>query len=685
MQRAPLDEFLAGVRALVDGGDAPAVVELGEALVDGATLEVLARARAELASAVRILDRRAEHTADLVELGERFTARLLGAVGEEARRDAREYTHSLGARILDELEGGPSAPTELADRLGVEISQISRAGRALQDDGRLVVERDAADGRRRVYRASTAGAGSGNPWRWRVLVERLPMLQASDAASDLLPHRVGDDLDRAAMARVCSAFETDVAEGRYQPTQSHEIDIPKPAGGQRPAAALRLADRLAYAALVARCRAEIEASLVSDRAVLWPRGRQSGKQWVKFEGFVAESGETHVLSVDVQSFYDSIRHDLLCDALTRADCDSQVVAALTGWLGEVMGRQWGLPQGLGASDPLATAVLSPLDRALAREGVRYVRHGDDLRVVGTHADVSDARRLVRDELRDLGLVMNEDKTRVLRLGTYLERRSEITRGVQEYLEASDPDARNSAIYRLLAALGDDDELSWSWYHGSVSVSEVLAAAGSTFEPSDAQALVILLAEAAASEEATTRLRRRIGHHPRPAETTLLVRAGISLLAAAGPAAPAVDLEASVVARPEYADVLSTYVEQAAPKQPAQVARLLQQIEATGVTYDAQWLRLYRAIDGAASSDFDNLAVTHLDAPNQRWIRRLPAARFMARRGRLDSGYLPELCDHAPSALRDDLLDVVATSSPESVSSLLNGEGAVVAALLDVAA
>ena len=685
MQRASLDEFLAGVRALVHGGDPHVVVELGEALVDGASLEMLARARAELASAVRILDRRAEGTSDLVELGERFTSLLLGAVGEEARRDAREYTHSLGARILDELEDGPSAPTELAERLGVEISQISRAGRALQDDGRLVVERDTSDGRRRVYRASRAGAGAGNPWRWRVLVERLPILQASDVASDLLPHRVGDDLDRAAMARVCSAFETDVAEGCYQPTPSHEIDIPKASGGQRPAAALRLADRLAYAALVERCRAEIEASLVSDRAVLWPRGGRSAKQWVKFERFVADSAETHVLSADVQSFYDSIRHDLLRDALTRADCDPQVVAALVGWLGEVMGRPWGLPQGLGASDPLASAVLSPLDRALAREGARYARHGDDLRVVGTHADVSDARRLVRDELRDLGLVMNDDKTRVLRRDTYLERRGEIARGVQEYLEARDSGARNSAIYRLLDALSDDDELSWSWYHGSLSVSEVLASAGSTFEPIDARALVILLNEAVASEEATTRLQQRIGNGRRSAEATLLLQAGISLLAAAGPAAPVIDLKASVVARPEYADVLSTYVEQAAPGRPAQVARLLLQIEATGVTYDAQWLRLYRAIDEVASSDFDDLAATHLDSPNQRWIRRLPAARFMARRGRLDSRHLPELCDDAPAALRDDVLDVVAASSPESLSLLLSGEGAAVAALLDAAA
>ena len=471
------------------------------------------------------------------------------------------------------------------------------------------------------------------------------------------------------------------ATSRHNLTRS---TFPSRRGGQRPAAALRLADRLAYAALVERCRPEIEASLVSDRAVLWPRGRQSEKKWVKFEGFVANCGATHVLSVDVQSFYDSIRHELLGETLTRADCDPQVVMALTEWLGEVMGRRWGLPQGLGASDPLASVLLSPLDRALVREGVRFVRHGDDLRVVGTHAEVSDTQRLVRDELRELGLVLNDDKTRVLRRDTYIERRSEIARGVQDYLAAEDVVARDSAIYQLLGALEADDELSWSWYHGSLSVSEVLGSVGSTFEPSDADALMILLSAAAASEEATAELRQTIQHHRSP-ETTLLVRAWISLLAAAGAAAAAIDLEASVVARPEYADVLSTYVEQAAPRRPAQVAGLLQRIEATGVTYDAQWLRLYRALDDIASSDFDDLAAAHLDAPNQSWIRRLRAARFMARRGRLDSGYLPELCDHAPAALRDDVLDVIAASSPESVPSLLSGEGKVVAALLAVAA
>ena len=179
------------------------------------------------------------------------------------------------------------------------------------------------------------------------------------------------------------------------------------------------------------------------------------------------------------------------------------------------------------------------------------------------------------------------------------------------------------------------------------------------------------------------MRAIIGTGDRSASTTRLVQAGISLLAAAGAEAPAINLEASVVALPEYADVLSIYVEQAAPRHPAQVAGLLQRIEATGMTYDAQWLRLYRALDDVESSDFEDLAATHLGSPSQS-IRRLRAARFMARRGRLDEKHLSEL-HHSPSALRDDVLEVFAASSPESLPSLLSNEGNVVTALLAEAA
>ena len=147
--RARLDRFLAGVRALVNGGDAHAVVAMGEELLDGSTPGWLATARGQLDSAVRILDRRDEDTTALVRLGEKLGDRLLAKVAEESRREKRRYVRSLAERILHQLKDGPLTRAELADRLDAEINEISRAERALRDDGRVVLERDDT-GQRRV-------------------------------------------------------------------------------------------------------------------------------------------------------------------------------------------------------------------------------------------------------------------------------------------------------------------------------------------------------------------------------------------------------------------------------------------------------------------------------------------------------------------------------------------------------
>ncbi len=702
MSRAPLGAFLDEVRSMLQrsGGaqhprgerarespDAAVdrVLACGRELLDNPSVEALTAASAELDSAVRILRRRSVPVEPLVGLGSEMEDALLAAVTSEARRDLREYTHSVGERILSQLAGGSASPSELADQLDVEISQISRAAKTLRDDGLIEVRTAPGDRRRRIYRATSQDASVRRRRAWWSLVERLAELRAEDVRSDLLPGRVGDRLGAKPMAGICAAFRDDIESGRYEPTPAHEVDVPKTNGGVRPAAALRFADRLAYAALVERCRAEIEASLVSERTVLWPRGAKSDKQWLVLEGFVSDSDDTHVLSVDIQSFYDSIRHDILADALERAGCDQAVVSDLRAWLGEITGgRERGLPQGLTASDPLATVVLAPLDQALASAGVRFVRHGDDVRAVGSLTEVRDAARLVRDQLRSLELTINDDKTRVLRHATYMDRRNEVSGAVRGYLEASDRIERHSAIFVILDALGADVELSWSWYHDTLSVREVMESIGSPWDPSDTAALMIVLKEAAEAEEASARLAAKWAT-PRDPSGTVLVQTGIAMLAVAGALEPADELDARIVARPEYAGPLSSYIEATAPQNPSAVAGLLQRIDDTGETYGAQWLRFYEALgDAGEHGEFDNLARSHVDAADRNWMRRLRAARFMAHRDNLDTDRFADIAGQAPAALRDDVLSIMNHTTPQPPGALAKNEGATASALVTAA-
>lgn len=128
------------------------VIERGRALLASPSIESTAVARAELASAIRVLQRRDLRIGSLTELGEALSASLLAEVTAEARREDRRYSRSVGERMLEELELQSASPSELAERLDVEISQISRAARMLRDDGRLVVDQAPGDGRRRIYR-----------------------------------------------------------------------------------------------------------------------------------------------------------------------------------------------------------------------------------------------------------------------------------------------------------------------------------------------------------------------------------------------------------------------------------------------------------------------------------------------------------------------------------------------------
>lgn len=684
-----LNAFLDGVRKMVEQSDTvlvglSEVTECGRTLLENPTTETIAAARAELDSATRILQRRGIPIESLAALGEEFSTSLLAEVTAEARREVREYSHSVGERMLAELQNQPFSPSELAERLGVEISQISRAARVLRDDGRLIVEQVPGDGRRRNYKSATHGTTAVRRWYWKTFVERLPALRAEDVCSDLLPGRVGDGLSRSGIASVCAAFQEDLKSGSYEPTPMHEVFIPKMDGGNRPAAALRFSDRLAYAALVERCRSEIEVSLVPQGTVLWPRGFKSNMQWGDFEGFVSESNEPYVLSVDIQSFYDSIRHDVLAEVLSRAGCDQAVVSALEEWLGEISGgRKRGLPQGLAASDPLATAVLAPLDQELVSAGVCYVRHGDDLRILGSHEHVQEAELLVHEVLRELELTINDEKTRTLHVNHYLSRRTEVSRAAREYLEESELVDRDSIIFKLLDALGADEQMLWSWYHRTLTVSDILSKLEPSLSPSDSPALMIVLKHVAKSEEVMEQWKARFQSR-KPKK--FLMRAGMSLLAAIGDTGMATKLEASMMARPEYTDVLSTYIKAVAPAKPREIAGMLQRIEATGITHDAQWLHLYEALgDASNTGEFDELAQSHLDSTHHDWIRRVRAARFMADRGNLDAEYLQSIAEQAHPALCDDVLDVVSRTEPQLYEDLIRKEGSTVKALIAAAA
>ncbi|HAS12108.1 MAG TPA: hypothetical protein DCS55_16570 [Acidimicrobiaceae bacterium] len=624
-----------------------------------------------------LIERARLRTGPETELRTELDAVLDTVSGELMRRIERDDTveeldfrRTIAAQILQLTQVRALSPTDLAAQINVDITQVSRAGHQLAAQGRLTINADPTDRRRRVYKA----VARQRPTDTREIIRRgLAAVSSAELASDLLPGRPGDALSAASLVATKQALQHDLDGGAYEPVGAHLVEVPKESGGARPAAAMRYADRLAYAALVAQCRSSVETALGHVDQVLWPRGYDRDKQWTSLERFVSKAASSHVLCVDVQSFYDSIDHAVLAESLAAAGCPTDVVGVLRTFLERIMGRTRGIPQGVTPSDPLASVVLAPVDAALRRHGVPFVRHGDDFRcsVSGPEA-AAEVEGIIRAELRALELPINDDKTRTLRTTSYLERRRGIAEAVSAYLEAQDLDERDTQVFGILNAFGADEELGWGWYHGNLSVADILGAP-LQLEPEDTQALLVLLDAVAAQEDRMAKWRssRRSRPGPGSGAATFLVRASMSLLAASGEDDGASHLAPWLVARPEYADALSTYVETVSPLNPAAIAGLLSRIEGSGMSYSTHWLRLYSALGlSGAGGEFDELALHHASQPSRERLLRMSAAHFLASNARPVDAVVDSVLDEVAPSLLDDALRLARLSDGDRFKSML---------------
>ncbi len=132
-----------------------------------------------------------------------------------------------------------------------------------------------------------------------------------------------------------------------------------------------------------------------------------------------------VLDLDIQSFFDSVSHDLLLKAVAHHTRERWVLLYIERWLkapmqmpdGTLVARERGTPQGSPISPLLANAFMTyAFDMWITREhpGVPFERYADDLIV---HCDTEEqARRLwveIARRLKALGLELHPEKTKVV--------------------------------------------------------------------------------------------------------------------------------------------------------------------------------------------------------------------------------------------------------------------------------
>jgi RNA-directed DNA polymerase len=200
--------------------------------------------------------------------------------------------------------------------------------------------------------------------------------------------------------------------GSFSPAREEIIAVSKGSHGIRPVAILDVPSTLLYSALVQT----LAPSLPSQE-----RGTYS-----QFLRAPLESGSTYVVTADIASCYSLIDHVLLSNELMIQSGDYATVNALTELLRESSGKAYGLPQQSPVSDVLAEAFLDRLERAITRRGLKAWRYNDDFRVAcDTWAEVVRSIEILSDESRELGLILNDGKTRTWKSTKYRDHLDEV--------------------------------------------------------------------------------------------------------------------------------------------------------------------------------------------------------------------------------------------------------------------
>ena len=478
--------------------------------------------------------------------------------------------------------------------------------------------------------------------------------------NDLLPQRPEDRVRGELGNRFSEYLVRNIERGDYDPLPSYSVAVPKSRLTTRPAALLSFSDRVVYEAIVAILRPRIEKFLLGSGIVFWPRGNESDKRWREFEASVKTPSCRYVVRADIAGFYESVNHEDLADCVVAATGHRDVADALSDFLGRVMNSHRGLPQGLPPSDSLSTLYLAEVDFAMVRHNFQYVRHGDDIRIsAGTYDEGCKAVRALEATLRQHGLLLNVEKTRVLRLDTYNEqvsRHSTVLKSTRSRIVNNRIKQLRDDESALQSAIDDSgmEQLGWDlFYHGTVDIEDVIEELRPTIQPSEVEIAETLFRDAYSKRPGTIEaLPREVFHQQL---TYSLVRL------AAGRSTGGVRLSANIVRSfPDKVETVCSYLN-ALSSVPDAAADVVQQMEMALFTQESEsdlaWI--VRVLDRfRASISSKTRAFLHrtIQSPHGRWLAAAEAAKLIAGVGELEHGVLLRMWDTCPAVLRSDLVE-----------------------------